>query len=111
MRIVLTGFDSFLGVETNPSQLLVEHFARRRDPRLIAEVLPTRYAAAAQKVRALIHEHRPDVMLSLGVAQTRPTISFERVALNLDDSETPDNAGVVAKGRLIVPGAPLAYWS
>ena len=53
MRIVLTGFDSFSGVETNPSQLIVEHFARRPEGRLVAEVLPTQYAGAAQRIRTL----------------------------------------------------------
>jgi pyroglutamyl-peptidase len=111
MRVVLTGFDSFTGVESNPSQLIVEHFARRGDPDLVAAVLPTQYDAAAFRIRTLIREHRPDVVLSLGVAQTRTAISLERVALNLDDCDTPDNAGVLTHGRLISPGAPLAYFS
>src|SRR5262245_26005609 len=111
MRVVLTGFDSFSGVETNPSQLIAEHFARLREPGLVAEVLPTQYEAASLRIRALVREHRPDVVLSLGVAQTRTAVSLERVALNLDDCDTPDNAGVVTSGRLIDPAAPLAYFS
>lgn len=111
MRIVLTGFDSFSGVETNPSQLIAEHFARRGRAGLVAEVLPTQYAGAAQRIRALVRRQRPDAVLCLGVAQARPAICLERVALNLDDCGTPDNAGVVTSGRLIAPDAPLAYWA
>jgi pyroglutamyl-peptidase len=111
MRVVLTGFNSFHGVDHNPSQLVVEHFARHSDPAAVAEVLPTEYAAAGRRVRALVREHSPDLVLSLGVAQVRPTVCLERVALNLDDSDTPDNAGVVARGRLIHDGAPLAYFA
>ena len=110
MTILLTGFSPFHGVETNPSQWIVEHFAaQKRD--LITAVLPTEYAASGEKIRALIREHQPDVVLSLGVAQSRTSISLERVALNLNDTETPDNAGDVATGRLIEADAPLAYWS
>jgi pyroglutamyl-peptidase len=111
MRFVLTGFNSFSGVEVNPSQLVVEHFARRGDPAITAEVLPTEYAAAGRRIRSLVRERRPAVVLSLGVAQSRSAVCLERVALNLNDSETPDNAGVVTTGRPIVAGAPLAYLS
>src|SRR5262245_33280526 len=111
MRVILTGFNSFHGVDVNPSQLVVEYFARRGEPGIVAEVLPTEYAAAGRRIRSLVREHRPDVVLSLGVAQSRFAMCLERVALNLNDCETPDNAGIVATARPIVAGAPLAYYS
>ncbi|MBC7814556.1 MAG: hypothetical protein H7175_25600 [Burkholderiales bacterium] len=113
MPILLTGFNPFAGAEINSSQLVVEHFARRHSlyPRLIPVVLPTEYEAAGRSICALIREYQPSVVLALGVAQNRTSISLERVALNLDDSNIPDNAGVIARGRLIDPDAPLAYWS
>jgi pyroglutamyl-peptidase len=111
VRIILTGFNPFHGVGVNPSQLVVEHFARRGDPTIVAEVLPTEYAAAGRRIRSLVRELRPAVVLLLGVAQSRAVLCLERVALNLNDCETPDNAGVVATARPIVAGAPLAYFS
>jgi pyroglutamyl-peptidase len=109
MRLLLTGFNSFHGVGVNPSQLVVEHFARRGDPAVTAEVLPTEYAAAGRRIRSLIRDRQPAVVLSLGVAQSRAAVCLERVALNLNDCETPDNAGVVATARPIVAGAAPAY--
>ena len=40
-----------------------------------------------------------------------PTLRLERVALNLDGSETPDNSGEIIQGRLIASQGPAAYWS
>jgi pyroglutamyl-peptidase len=115
MKILLTGFTPFGAVETNPSQLIVEHFTSRvthdGSVTIIAEVLPTVFETAGSRIRALIREHHPDAVVSLGVAQSRNAIHLERVALNLNDAGIPDNAGDLAQGRLIVPDGPLAYWS
>ena len=114
MKILLTGFNSFSGVRVNPSELVVRAIAERsRQGRveIITEVLPTEYAAATRKLRGLIRKHRPDAILCLGVAQRRETISLERVALNLDDEPTADNAGVVRRGSKIARGGPDLYWS
>ena len=119
MKILLTGFNAFKSVRVNPSEQVVRALADpgRRNAKapiaaqLIAEVLPTEYAAASRKLRRLIRAVRPDAVLCLGVAAKRDGISLERVALNLDDEATPDNAGVVRRGRKIVRGGPDVYWS
>ena len=115
MKILLTGFNAFGKVRSNPSQQIVEHFAALpRPPRrvqLITKVLPTEYVAATRQIRRLIRASRPDAILCLGVAPARKAISLERVALNLDDSAQPDNAGTVRRNRPIVPHGPAAYWS
>jgi pyroglutamyl-peptidase len=74
-------------------------------------VLPTQYEAATRRLRRLIRSARPDAILCLGVAARRDYISMERVALNLDDDEHPDNAGEVRQGRRIARGGPDVYWS
>jgi pyroglutamyl-peptidase len=45
------------------------------------------------------------------VAAARGKISLERIALNLDDESSPDNAGLVRSGRPIVRSGPVAYRS
>jgi pyroglutamyl-peptidase len=114
MKILLTGFNSFSGVRVNPSELVVRAIAEQRQPRnveVITAVLPTEYGAATRQLRGLIRRHRPDAVICLGVAQRRETISLERVALNLDDEPTPDNARVVRRGSKIERGGPDLYWS
>jgi pyroglutamyl-peptidase len=111
VRILLTGFQPFGKVDVNPSQCIIEHFAARNCPDLIARVLPTEYRASAQAIEAAILAEQPDAVVCLGVAQSRKTISLERIAVNLDDAPLADNAGVLASGERIVPGGPAAYWS
>ena len=110
-KILLTGFNAFGTVRENPSQLVVEAIASRGWPDLTAAVLPTEFALAGRRIRALIRRHRPELIVCLGVAQGIPAIHLERVALNLDDTEAPDNAGRIHAAKRIVKGGPLAYES
>jgi pyroglutamyl-peptidase len=115
MNILLTGFEPFGDVAINPSQAVVQQIAARTvgrgEERLVTEVLPVEFEAAGERMRALIRSLRPEVVVALGLAGAAQTIRLERVALNLDDAQEPDNAGMVATGRPIVPGGPAAYWS
>jgi pyroglutamyl-peptidase len=108
MTVILTGFEPFPGVAINPSQKIVEHF-QVRDGDWIAEVLPTAFAPAGERVRALIRQHRPGAVISIGVAARRTTIALERFALNINDADRPDNSGVQASGQTIRAGGPAAY--
>jgi len=115
MKILLTGFEPFGPVRVNPSEQIVRRIAAqaraRGDDGLVADVLPTEFAAADKRIRRLIRKFRPAAVLCLGVAPQRDKISLERVALNLDDDSLPDNAGRRRAGRRIVPRGPAAYWS
>jgi pyroglutamyl-peptidase len=109
-RVLLTGFTAFGSVAVNPSQVIVERLAGC-DPDVITAVLPVEYAGAQAAIDALLRLHRPDVVISLGVAPGRKMISLERVALNLDDGSLPDNTGVTYRGQAIDADGPAAYWS
>lgn len=113
--ILLTGFNRFGELEVNPSELIVESIAGRTRESgrtdLVTEVLPTEYRRAGDRMAELIREFRPEAILALGVATGAPFLLLERVALNLDDCEVPDNSGEIAEGRLIEAEGPAAYWS
>lgn len=110
MSIVLTGFVPFPGVEINPSEKIVRHLsAEQHSFDLITEVLPTAFAAAGDRIRALIRENKPEFVLSLGVAAGRDAMSLERFALNINDADIPDNDGNLISGQPIAPNAPAAY--
>ncbi len=111
MPILLTGFEPFGELQVNPSQLIVEHFQAEQRPDLVGLVLPTAYQAAGAQIEAAIQRYQPDAILSLGVAQSRKTISLERIAVNVDDASLTDNAGALASGELIAVEGPIAYWS
>jgi len=115
MKSLLVGFNEFHGWAVNPARLVVE--ALRGNDQFVAgmgmtaEVFPTEFDAAGRRIVQLVTGHRPDVVVVVGMAAGRSGVSLERVALNLDDTNTPDNAGLAPTGRLITSDGPLAYWS
>jgi pyroglutamyl-peptidase len=108
MTILLTGFTPFPDVPVNPSGETVEAVAGDY-PDVIAAVLPTSYRQAGNRIRSLIADHQPAAVLLLGVAESRPAISLERFALNVDDASKPDNDDDLRQGTPIEPDGPPAY--
>src|SRR5690606_36102831 len=58
-----------------------------------------------------IHDLMPDIIIMVGQAGGRKEISVERVAINLDDTQTPDNKGVSPLDDAIALFGPNAYFS
>lgn len=107
MRLLLTGFMPFPGVDVNPTQLLIRYFQDETVPlppgvQVIAEVLPTAFEASEERIRQLIRDEVPDAVLCLGVAQKRNSINVERIAHNWDEATIPDNEGLQLSGQKIV---------
>lgn len=85
MKILVTGFEPFNGRDINPSQLILEQLETPEGVTLIKEVLPVEFKATTERLKNVLKEHQPDVVLSLGQAGNRPEICVERVAINLDN--------------------------
>lgn len=114
MRTVLvTGFEPFGGRTLNASGEAVARLATvwTGPERLVTAVLPVDLDAAPSRLRELLADVRPDVVVAVGEAGSRTAVSVERVALNLVDARIPDNAGAAPVDRPVVAGAPLAYLS
>lgn len=113
LRVLLTGFEPFGGASLNPSQELVRVLSA--DPPTVVDlrtaVLPVEFGAAADQLLALVHEVAPDVVIATGQAEGRREMSWERVAVNLDDARIPDNAGATRSDESIVHGGPSAYFT
>ncbi|WP_119419501.1 pyroglutamyl-peptidase I [Desertibaculum subflavum] len=110
MKVVVTGFEPFGEHAENPSRLIVRRLGAEGVAGfdLVTAELPTVFAAAGAEIRRLLDAHRPDLLLSIGVASNRSVISVERIGLNLDDTALPDNAGFATEARPIVTSGPLA---
>ena len=108
MRILLTGFEPFGKATLNPSSEIVKQIS---GDNIVTAILPVAYAQSAEKLLALIAEHNPDVVISLGQAEGRTHISPERIAINLDDARLADNEGVIRNDVPIIAGGPVAYES
>lgn len=94
MKVLITGFEPFGGETVNPAYEAVKML-----PDVIAgaEVIkleiPTVYTKSGEAVEKAIEEHNPDVVLCVGQAGGRSSITIEKVAINLAEARIKDNAG------------------
>lgn len=110
---VVTGFEAFRGERINPSW----EVARSLDGELIGPFqiksvrVPVGCAKAVRRINAAIVRYRPRAVIGLGEAGGRPTISLERIAINIAD-ETGALAKTGDPGTTpVIRGAPDAYFS
>jgi pyroglutamyl-peptidase len=107
-KVLLTGFEPFGKATLNPSGEIVKQIS---GDNIVTAILPVAYAQSAERLMALIAEHKPDVVICLGQAEGRTHVSPERIAINLDDARLADNEGVIRNDIPIVVGGPVAYES
>lgn len=111
--VLLTGFEPFAGDVSNPSGEAVHAVAAHwvGPEVLVSAVLPVTFDGAARRLRELIVEHRPDVVICVGLAGGRAAVGVERIAVNLLDARIPDNDGAQPVDEPSVAGAPAAAFS
>jgi pyroglutamyl-peptidase len=112
-RILVTGFEPFGGDTVNPSWLVAQalHGERFGPARVVSACLPVVFGASREQLLRLLAEHRPVLVLALGLAASRSAISVERVALNVDDARIADNAGARPIDVPVVAGGPAACFA
>ncbi len=111
MNVLMTGFDPFGGAKVNPAWEAVRLVRAPAGVTLVKKEIPTVFRSSGEKLCALLREYDPDLVLLVGQAAGRKKLSFERVAINLDDARIPDNAGDQPKERPIAEDGPAAYFS
>ncbi|WP_455143474.1 pyroglutamyl-peptidase I [Candidatus Hodarchaeum mangrovi] len=111
--ILVTGFEPFGEYKTNPSQEIAQNLDKKRINgfKIIGRVIPLRYKEIQSLIHSHIAENDPDIILALGQAP-RPSISIERVAINIADvSKIGYNCGSAPKDEKLVEEGPVAYFS
>ena len=94
MKILVTGFDPFGGEKVNPALEAVKSLPSEIHGAEIAWVeIPTVFYKSAEVLEAEINRYHPDVVLCIGQAGGRASLTPERVAINQDDARIPDNQG------------------
>jgi pyroglutamyl-peptidase len=115
-RVLVTAFEPFDGRSANRSQrwleralseAVVSRVAHRVD--LAGALLPVDFVKLPRVLEKLWRKERPDVWILLGESNKGEAIRVERVAVNLIDSATADNAGRVRRDATIERGGPDAY--
>lgn len=112
MKILVTGFDPFGGEKVNPSLEAVKSL-----PSVIhgAEIrwveIPTVFYKSAEVLEEEIVRYQPDVVLCIGQAGGRASLTPERIAINQDDARIPDNQGNQPIDTPICLDGQAAYFS
>lgn len=112
MKILISGFEAFDGLESNPSEDLILELAKKKwDFMLYPVVLPVSFKKAFRKLKKEIDKLRPDIVICVGLAYIRNEITLERVAINFAEARIPDNDGFQPVGEFIVAQAPDGLFS
>lgn len=111
-RLLITGFDPFGGQNVNPAWEAVKGLPDRVGEYALWKLqIPTVFGKAGETVLAAAGEYDPDVILCIGQAGGRSSVTPERVGINLRDARIPDNAGNMPMETPIVPNGPAAYFA
>ncbi|ASK65964.1 pyroglutamyl-peptidase I [Brachybacterium avium] len=112
--LLLTGFEPFDGAAVNESWEAVRCAA----PQLRAQglavrtlELPVEFGRAGQLLAAAVREHRPTLVIAVGLAAGRTGITPERVAINVRDARIPDSAGASPVDEPIEADGPVGCFS
>ncbi|MDN3016944.1 hypothetical protein PH210_12125 [Paenibacillus sp. BSR1-1] len=73
--------------------------------------IPTVFGKAITRLIEAIDEINPDLVICVGQARGRSTITPEQVAINVDDARIADNENNLPIELEIVPGGPSAYFT
>ena len=111
--VLLTGFEPFGREKVNPSWLAVRRLNGRtiRGRQIVARCLPTVFGEALARLQGHLRKLNPVLVVCVGQAAGRAEVCLERVAINVDDSRIPDNAGWRPLDVPVVREGPVAYWS
>jgi len=112
-KLLLTGFEPFGGFKNNPSDMLAQELNGQiiNSIQVIGSTIKLRYKEIQGQIINLIRKHEPNIVINMGQA-TRPTISIEKVAINLADaSRVAYNCGSKPEEEILIHEAPDAIFS
>lgn len=108
-RVLVTGFEPFAEATLNSSQEVVRLLEKEGLSEVFFEVLPVEYDSSVDRILALIDKVNPEIIFALGQAEGRARVSFERIAINLNDARIPDNSGTIRLDQPILEAGDVAY--
>lgn len=112
MKILVTGFDPFVGETVNPALLAVKQLPPViAGAEIITAEVPTVFGEAGARVAAIIAEQQPDAVVCVGQAGGSACLTPERVAINLIDAVIADNAGQQPVDEPVVADGLAAYFA
>ncbi len=112
MKILVTGFDPFGGESVNPAYEAVKLLPDEiKGAEIVKLEIPTVFSKSGPAVEAGILEHHPDVVINVGQAGGRASVTIEKVAINFADARIPDNDGEQPIDEPLQPDGETAYFA
>lgn len=111
MKILLTHFDPFGGDSVNSAACAARLIRAPENAGLTVLELPTKYDESVRLLRERLRQLRPDALVMLGQASGRPTLTVERIGINLDQCATADNAGDLRDGTPVFADGADGYFA
>lgn len=111
-KIILSGFEPFLNYKYNTSWESIKEYNlyEIKGYKIYTICLPTCFEKGRKVLLEYIEKLDPDIVIGFGMSNN-PFIALERVALNLIDSEKPDNDKVILEDKKINENGEIAYFS
>ena len=111
--VLLTGFEPFNGATVNPAWEAVRALKGWIEDDFIVEILqlPCVFGFASRVLCGAVDEIKPDIVICVGQAGGRASLTVERVAINVDDAPILDNDGQQPVDAPIAPAGPAAYFA
>lgn len=111
-KVLVTGFEPFDGQLINPSLEAIKKLnSFMFDAEIHILAVPTVFDESVRVVKHAIDQKKPDVVILVGQAGGRKEISIERIAINIDDANIPDNLGNKPINQPIIKDGNNAYFS
>lgn len=111
-KLLITGFEPFGKDSINPSWEAVKSLPDVVGGfELLKLQIPTVFGLAAETVLETAKVFCPDVILSVGQAGKRDSVTPEIVAINLRDASIADNAGNEPQDEQVIADGQNAYFS
>lgn len=107
--MLIVGFAGYGGRGLNPAADVANalHGERIGSRDVVGAVLPVDYADLRPRLAELVERHATKAVICLGLWPGEPVIRLERIGVNVNDFEIPDNEGCIASGP-IDPSGPAA---
>ena len=110
--VLITGFDPFGGEKVNPAfesvKLLPDTIAGAN---IVKLEVPTVYTRSATVLEEAMDRVKPDIVICVGQAGGRSTLTVERVAINLAEARIPDNDGEQPLDQPLREDGDTAYFA
>jgi len=94
MKVLISGFEPFDGMQFNPSQALMSSLKSEEFSfELETIVLPVSFNSCFEILKLKMNEFKPDIIIGTGLASSRREITIERIAINTIEARIADNDG------------------